>query len=1046
MKKVLSLRFGHGAKRALCLLLSLALFAGTGMLSQPAEAGQGDRDITMYRWQRVNGMRDLPHDNIWHPIILSYRDYGDNQEKTGGYVDYYVDTNGVSLGSTFGKVTSSAGKSYSWGVKTKPWFWDTDGHYPGLFPEASESDSFYTIGNPLSDWGIYHCVYPSDSNGQASANYFISRGVDYSQYASGTDIPWTAGRKYFDTIADLSGERKTQALREMYNYFDYMSDSVRAGGVEWILSNENKSSQAAFYRLPARHYNAKSYTEYGITVTLDESNILYDFGMEYRNYGGYVPDAPCTGSMWSIITRDVNEAFGITGSSEGIYIKSETEDDDGFVLERNEYAQYVEEGTVRIVYTIDGSDMDTTLQHKNDVIWAEDDGSWDYDDGLFVLWVGTPIKLSTIKASDAKTVPSGSVLNIDEYEYLEAGATLTVEPGAVLSIDGCLFNNGTILNYGTVILQPGASISTIWTSPGDKSKAALENGKKRGAIYCKGGPYNGMTAEGNLIVMAGAAISFEEGENLFRMENGAKLELNGTMLIPNSFVLSDSDLNIRRNGLLACQYGRRYKHMLPTAFTSAACPPGEVTVSNMSEFLPFLTSAKNYADVGVGLEYNYRDLAKTLDKYRNELLLNPVPKITNDLSYAAFYVIGQYRLVNDGTLLTGGGAIRRVESADKTGSLGAPEGKGRSYATYFGGTGQQQGVSEVWTEEIHANGIASITHNSPTGGYTINYEDGRTGVFYSNGTSIENGDTESKTVNLKRDADGWYMMVNRNVSKPFAEDRFMSEPVNKGNEYLNFWSYAREYADANHTDANLISEGHYEPAGSGTLSDVFITYYYKDGTCRAGEATVERKNSSTLDVYSFTGSPGKEVLGGKIGILTKMVNAIGVTSYTENLEFTCVKEDGSSVDCVLETVTASDRRNTTLTTKAKKSADQVSMLLSTECLSGKFAGQKIVYNALSPDQKSLGAYYYKVAEPAVFRAKTEYQTLWRLYDGKGVYVCMAKWNAEKDRCDCVIGYRSAEGYDETKDNYYTSRNMWLKSKTVSGAMPNPEDFLKGWPY
>ena len=1032
MKKTVFRRFHRRAKCVLSLILSVLFLTGDGFLIQPAAAdGIGPNDTLAFRWKKVQGIEDLPCDDVWHPIILSYRDYDDD----GYATDYYLNTNGMSLGRTFGEVTDNDDDDYDWGVKTTTWLgYQSDGYIPMLYQDMYENDVFYTLGQSPSDLGIYHYTMPCDANGQVNCNYFISRGVDFTKsMGKGTPGKWTDGRQY---TTDL---KNTALVNEAVSYYNGLTNKVMSTGAKWFLGNQNESSQAAFY-----NYDSASDKKYVQPYVYDTDDRYWncDKGWNWNNYHG-------GGVMWSIIPHNVNEAFGITGDAESVYIKAETKNSHYFYGFKNKYAQYVSSGTVRIVMTIDGAwtETDTTLQHKNDVIWAEDDGSYDYDNGLFVLWVGTPVKLATVRNKGTGTadvtVPSGSVQNVDEDMLIEANATLVVEPGAVLSIDANLYNNGTIYNYGTIVVQPGATISTLTMMSGggfgssnsswgggitpvsttmqsstiysiDEPSAVI--GKQWGAIYCKGGTYNGMNAEGNFLVMQGAGVAFEEGENLFRLENGATLELNGIMFCPNAFMLADSDLYIRRNGLLVCQYGRKYKHMLPTEYQYHVEP------SSM-----FKALAETYYPMWYGIEDE------------TFLAFLPAAKKMTNIAPASFYVSGQYQLINDGLIKSAGMPIRHVDTTTgKITDITEIEGSG-SHSEFSNTTSG----SNVWTEEVHANGIASIIHNLPeAGGYHITYEDGHDKNIYANGCSWEYGDAGTKTYNIARSADNWYRMYSeRSRKKTFAENRSSYEKPGDITEYesVNYWSHLREYTDTNHTDANLISEGHYEPSGSGKLSDVFVTYYYKDGDCKAGEATVEHRNGD-VDVYAFTGKPGSEVLGKQIGKIEKTVNAIGERSSVENVEYTYKKKDGSEAKGELQTVTSTDRVEATLTLGRKTLPVRVNYI------AGKFTGASITYTTVSEDQKSLGGYYYKTAEPETFNANTGYATLWRVNDGKGISVCRCKWNAETKSYDYLIGYSSKASYDASKDDYYTESNLWMNTKTGSKTMPNPESFLKGWPY
>lgn len=97
---------------------------------------------------------------------------------------------------------------------------------------------------------------------------------------------------------------------------------------------------------------------------------------------------------------------------------------------------------------------DTGFHKSGDNIYGWKDSTYDYDQ--FMAYYATTETFTKIK--DGTRIAKGSVLNADDGVILMGGDTLYIEPGGILSIEGQFFNNGTIENHGTIILQKGACI------------------------------------------------------------------------------------------------------------------------------------------------------------------------------------------------------------------------------------------------------------------------------------------------------------------------------------------------------------------------------------------------------------------------------------------------------------------------------------------------------------------------------------------------------------------------------------------------------------
>ncbi len=219
------------------------------------------------------------------------------------------------------------------------------------------------------------------------------------------------------------------------------------------------------------------------------------------------------------------------------------------------YGEGLSDGQVHLYHECSGKDAQIKVDSKG-IIWGDEDKSYD-DGGKFYLWYGVKKNLS-IYASTF-TVESGQVVSIKDNVQLNSvdnqnqDVKLIVEPGAVLSIEGTFYNNGTILNYGTVIVQKDSCIRSRMPGPDPKNPS-----EKYGSIICDGGDYQKgdqiIQGEGNLLVLEGGKIDFNRANGLFQLRHGATAEINGTLLVPGTILMEDSELYIRNKGHILTGY------------------------------------------------------------------------------------------------------------------------------------------------------------------------------------------------------------------------------------------------------------------------------------------------------------------------------------------------------------------------------------------------------------------------------------------------------------------------------------------------------------
>ena len=155
-----------------------------------------------------------------------------------------------------------------------------------------------------------------------------------------------------------------------------------------------------------------------------------------------------------------NKAVGETGS------------DDLWTIYTSEkggkYGDNISEGRVKIFANVKWDD--TGFMHKDDKLFGYCEDIWGYD--TFIMYWGEERNITAI--TDDYSIAEGEVMNVDDGVMLMEGVTLTVEPGGMLSIEGTFYNNGTIVNRGTMIMQENACV------------CSMDAGSAAGRILCSG--------------------------------------------------------------------------------------------------------------------------------------------------------------------------------------------------------------------------------------------------------------------------------------------------------------------------------------------------------------------------------------------------------------------------------------------------------------------------------------------------------------------------------------------------------------------------------
>jgi len=168
----------------------------------------------------------------------------------------------------------------------------------------------------------------------------------------------------------------------------------------------------------------------------------------------------------------------------------------------------------------------------------------------FKIWLGKPIEYGSITGE--QTITQGQVMTVRGAEknsdgiaggiFIEANTKLTIEPGGLLSVSGNVFCNGTIENYGTIILQEGAHLLP-YKEAGTTRRCVINNyggGKK---ITLKATDKNGNkvteSGEGAFIMMPKSSMALWDS-SVLSFANNAIFANHGLAIIPKGYTSINS--------------------------------------------------------------------------------------------------------------------------------------------------------------------------------------------------------------------------------------------------------------------------------------------------------------------------------------------------------------------------------------------------------------------------------------------------------------------------------------------------------------------------
>ena len=189
------------------------------------------------------------------------------------------------------------------------------------------------------------------------------------------------------------------------------------------------------------------------------------------------------------------------------------------------------------------------------------------------IWIGTEVEFSVINKD--YTIRSGQVMNVDDGVILNDGVTLTVEPGAVLSVNGRFYNNGTILNYGTVYIQANSCMMPLYSADEEYTGQVVCVGGKRTVQTADGGKATGC---GDIIIDPNGKLGLTDDGRLYLQQGATLVNNGGVVLLKQQPVISNSCVINRELGHI--HFGQKLEHDL--LFLSTKSSGGMDELSGLS--------------------------------------------------------------------------------------------------------------------------------------------------------------------------------------------------------------------------------------------------------------------------------------------------------------------------------------------------------------------------------------------------------------------------------------------------------------------------------
>ncbi|MCR5624109.1 MAG: autotransporter adhesin family protein [Lachnospiraceae bacterium] len=459
--------------------------------------------ISFWEWDKCTpaNWKKFFGDHEFHPVMLAY--YGFNKSEPYGFVSIYGDKyhlfRGTGAPSDLEKYPDYIFKSCTNNVNTG-WFdqfrtgymvLDDDSKLLNGHKEYFNQDRFYTTGGTM---GVLFFRNPKNATTFTYPQFDIAfsrassknKPEDMSYLEIGTGV--NKKEDYFMYVDCVDRDSSDGENGEPYIYFDHNSLNDGYSSFRWAMGANYLEKSKGSNDIPNNLTDRWCF--YGVPPTVSwMSNIIVNNGYMHPMYRMQLPISQ---RYYDDCEYDFNH-FNSDGN-----VKRHYED----ILRSNdlatEYKMFV--GSHHVLASIKGENGDET---------SGQGGTTTIGEGQMLI------------IDDATFIDSSGHTSKSEGIILPETSTIIIEKGGVLSVQGNLINNGTIINKGgTIIVKDGGCISPYAAT-------------SEGMIKCLGG---------DMIVMPGGkvfALSSDKAQNTSESVVGISLlssDDGGSSLINYGFV------------------------------------------------------------------------------------------------------------------------------------------------------------------------------------------------------------------------------------------------------------------------------------------------------------------------------------------------------------------------------------------------------------------------------------------------------------------------------------------------------------------------------
>ena len=305
---------------------------------------------------------------------------------------------------------------------------------------------------------------------------------------------------------------------------------------------------------------------------LGQAGFFAPYLVDYRTYSDFLWRKSYHSSSWnSLITANWSVI------TPDVYLKKYGADD--------EYKEKVNVDGGRVIMQLNLRGQDAVLDVNGKSNRIELD-FWNSRDTYWRMYIGTARTYNVINTD--YTVQKGQLLNLDGDIRIGDGKTITVEEGAVLSINGNIFNNGHIYNKGgTILVQSNGCIQSYL--PEDKND------------------YGGIGLDGgDLVIRAGGRVMTGVTKYDDRWGNGLKLQ-NGASIINQGTLITSGNVNVNED----CVVENRKDGAILVGYAMKENQRGTLHHALLSEIrLPSYYDSRGFA---MGVSNLYKIKRETLD-------------------------------------------------------------------------------------------------------------------------------------------------------------------------------------------------------------------------------------------------------------------------------------------------------------------------------------------------------------------------------------------------------------------------------------------------